>query len=91
VYAVQISGALGVDAEFVVSSSVAALDLALRATRAGFDWSAQTAVDEEPLVALTLDVLRELAGWEAAAEPASATHLREVMDAERVAAAAGLN
>ncbi len=78
----------------MVPSAVLALDLALRADRAGFAWRVHCGSGGERTVdgvTLPLWRLRDLAVRAAAAEPAWAPHLDDVMTAERHAAAARLN
>jgi hypothetical protein len=77
VFTVHIRGSLGQEAEFVIPSPVLALDLALRAARAGFFWRAQTHGDGP--MPLSIDTLQAYAESHAATEPAEAELLREVL------------
>lgn len=78
----------GLDAQFVLPCPVLALDLALRAGRAGISWRALAGA---PARALTLWELRRIAAEAATGEPGRAEHLEQVLRAESRAAAASLN
>ncbi|MGH8968317.1 MAG: hypothetical protein ACRDV1_00050 [Actinomycetes bacterium] len=85
-YVVEILDALGDPAEFVVVSPVVALDLALRAQRAGLRWRV---VDESSTRSLPIEDLRHVALRFAARDPAASEHLRQAeCDNERAVVAA---
>jgi hypothetical protein len=87
-YSVDISDGSEVDAQFSVHSPVLALDLVLRAVRAGLCWRA---VAGPAALSLTLPALRGLAETYAAEEPREASFLRVVEEAEQLATAAARN
>src|SRR5690349_4035582 len=80
-FIVQIDGH-GVAAEFTVSSPVVALDLALRAIRAGITWRVARASDGTASE-LPLWRLRDLAVRDAVREPDRADYLKGVLAAEQ--------
>ena len=88
-FTVQIISHDGSPAEFALSCPVLALDLALRAARAGIPWGA--ALGRPATTALSLPDLRRLAQSQASREPGQADHLAEVLRAELQAVAAQLN
>jgi hypothetical protein len=89
VFIVEVAGLAGAEAEFVVPSPVLALDLALRADRAGFGWQAYDGRTTKRQ--LTLDELRNVADLHALANVDEVECLRQIAAAEQRSAAAQLN
>jgi hypothetical protein len=89
-FRLQISSPQGVDAEFTVDSASLALDLALRASRSGFVWSAEKATGEPP-VRLALDALRRHAHEAARDDAAERLRLDEIEWQHQLLATSRLN
>ena len=86
-YVVEVFDALGDPAEFVLASPLVALDLALRAQRAGLRWQ----MSDQQAKLIALEDIRHAARAAAAADLAAAEHLHQIERDHDDAVRAGLN